>query len=633
MGKNKALKISEMREASHYLSLGINYIDRKGAGYVILDEYGNTLNGGIEKFNLNDSIKSEIELNGYAVGIDNNQVIFVAPHSNGQYILDVMGLEEYVSLLMDKVELPNNYAGQYYGGISYYLYDKSAGQPVYALKNANDIYTDLSQGNMLEIILPDNSFDIQLLIKPSSNTSPYIKDLKIISFSMFLLSLISFVLTFIYDLVATRRNKMIITDTAMIDSLTGLNNISALDSWYKSIKKDSNESYFFVCLDVVSFKNFNDVFGIMKGDSLLISIADTLKENFGNAIRAYGDTFAFVVKESESDFDRIRDSFYTSIEKDLGCSYKSQVFFKFGVYPINDDSQSSRYVYDQAMSALRLAKKQSRFYEKIVYDPLLQKEIEHKKVIEENMYNALKNGEFILYIQPKCNLYTGLCSGGEALVRWDSKKLGFTPPDQFIHIFEENGFIVELDFFVLESALNMQQKNFDLNKKILPISVNQSKVTIMSPAYLDRVKMLIEKYSFPFEYIEIEVTESALENNFDNILTIIKTMRSYGFLVDMDDFGSGFSSLNALKHLPIDVLKIDRGFLKEYDEKSRKIIKNIVNLTKELGIIVLCEGVETEHQYELLKTCGCDYIQGYYYSRPVTTSEYEDTYIKPAGEI
>lgn len=237
--------------------------------------------------------------------------------------------------------------------------------------------------------------------------------------------------------------------------------------------------------------------------------------------------------------------------------------------------------------------------------------------------------EFKVYLQPKVDISSGSVIGAEALVRWISKEQGFLPPDAFIPLFESNGFITKLDFYMLEKVCILLCQTLDDPEKIaLPISVNFSRVTVRQMDFVRQFQRIVESYNIPPCYIEAEVTESAFGTNSERVVKTMETLQKNGYLIVMDDFGAGYSSLNLLMSLPIDVLKLDKEFLLEGTSVKRAqiIIKNIVEMAGLLGIQVVCEGVETEEHLQFLKKIGCEIGQGYYFSRPLPVSVFWDKY-------
>lgn len=433
----------------------------------------------------------------------------------------------------------------------------------------------------------------------------------------------------VLDVINDKEKKKELFLVSNIDHLTGLVNSTGLEEAVEEfLRRYPVTGYDFICMDIIAFSRINTMFGYSTGDMVLRTMAAVIKERYFCGIRVNADCFAFFAKHSDDMIDILKGSFYDAIEKHMGSEYIQMLLFKFGIYPVRDSKVSCREIYDGALLALKDAKKKGR-KNQVVFDTNLKQTTELQKNIEINMMQALSKEEFVVYVQPQLGLTDSRCLRGETLIRWQSEFMGFLPPDKFIPIFEGNGFIVETDFFMLSSALSFLERRIKEGKEPLTLAINQSKVTITFPNYYERLKALIEQYDVPLEYIELEVTESTLENDWEKIVPLIHSIKRLGFSIAMDDFGSGFSSLNTLRILPINILKIDKTFLKESDssDRSKIIIKNIINMSKELQIKVVCEGVETEAQLEFLKRAGCDIIQGYYYSKPLPMDEFSERYL------
>ena len=265
-----------------------------------------------------------------------------------------------------------------------------------------------------------------------------------------------------------------------------------------------------------------------------------------------------------------------------------------------------------------------------VYDANLEKQLARRHMIEAAMEQALKQREFQVWLQPKYDFHTRKTVGAEALVRWQSPTMGFMPPGEFINIFEDNGFIIALDNFVLEETCAMQKRRRAEGKRIVPVSVNQSRMHFLQDGYMLYMKKVKDEYSLIPGMIELELTETAFSfidhpDRRDQALRIISTLHRLGFQLSMDDFGSGYSSLDLLNLLPLDVMKIDKTLVSDPEggERMRKILEASVNLGTKLGMNVICEGIETTAQEEVLKECGCNYGQGYLYSKPMPMAEFE----------
>lgn len=265
-----------------------------------------------------------------------------------------------------------------------------------------------------------------------------------------------------------------------------------------------------------------------------------------------------------------------------------------------------------------------------VYDEELEKLLARRRLIEAEMDTALQQGQFQVWYQPKYDLHTKKTIGAEALVRWQSKKLGWMSPGEFINIFEDNGFIIPLDNYVLETTCAMLQKRRQEGKKTVPVSVNQSRMHFLQEGYMRYMKKIHDEYELPQGSIELELTETAFSfidhpERREQATRVIRTLHHLGFRLSMDDFGSGYSSMELLNLLPLDVMKIDRSLITgpEGSLRMKNILAASVELGKRLNMKVICEGVETEAQEELLRQCGCDYGQGYIFSRPMSKEDFE----------
>lgn len=469
----------------------------------------------------------------------------------------------------------------------------------------------------------------------SSSIVPVNKNVFQIAVLAFIAWLLMLAAVITLDIYNDREKKREYHQMDRIDSLTNLSNSVGMQIALENFSlRHHLPSYSFVCLDVVAFHRFNTMFGHERGDTLLRVIGEVLRTRYPCCARMSGDLFAFLTKTSDNIAFELEQDLCGAIESKMGKQYLQMVYFKFGIYPILDSQHRFREIYDNALLALKDAKR-SLQANHVTYGVEIQKNVDMQKNIEINMLHALSGEEFLIYIQPKYHSQTQKCAGGEALIRWQSGTMGYLSPDQFIPIFESNGFIVEIDFYMLEQTLIQLQTWLENGVTPFPISVNQSRITINFPNYIERLTSLVHKYPQPLQYVEIEVTESALESNFETMVPLLHSIKKLGFSVSMDDFGTGYSSLNTLRTLPVDVLKIDKGFLHATDdsERSRKIIRNIIHMSKELEISVVCEGVETADQMEFLQEAGCDLLQGYYLARPMPMADFEKYYIKKEPKI
>lgn len=264
------------------------------------------------------------------------------------------------------------------------------------------------------------------------------------------------------------------------------------------------------------------------------------------------------------------------------------------------------------------------------FDEQIQHEMDQEKEIEQNMYFGLINKEFKLYLQPKYDLNTELIVGAEALVRWVKADGTIIPPGAFISIFEKNGFISDLDMYMLNCVCCLIKDWINQGIPPLKISINQSRRYMYNNGYINTVLGILKKHSVPAELLELEITENYAYQNFAELSSILESLHKEGFMLSIDDFGSGYSSLNVLKELNVDILKLDRIFLSEtiVSERGKAIVSNIIRMAKELSLEVVAEGVETSEQVQFLRNSNCDIAQGFYYSKPVPLDEFNSLFIK-----
>ena len=245
--------------------------------------------------------------------------------------------------------------------------------------------------------------------------------------------------------------------------------------------------------------------------------------------------------------------------------------------------------------------------------------------MQAHQQKAIDNEEFVVYYQPKYSPDTGELKGAEALIRWQSPEFGFVPPGRIIPIFERNGFVLNIDHYMITHVARDQKRWLDAGYKIVPVSVNVSRAHFIESDLAEQIRDMVDAEGAPHEYIEIELTESAFFDDKNALLNTIERLKSYGFAVSMDDFGSGYSSLNSLKDLTLDVLKLDAEFFRgdAGNDRGQIVVSEAIKLAKCLNMRVVAEGIEIKDQVDFLATQGCDMIQGYYFAKPMPGSDYE----------
>ncbi|VHR75626.1 signaling protein [Clostridioides difficile] len=247
-------------------------------------------------------------------------------------------------------------------------------------------------------------------------------------------------------------------------------------------------------------------------------------------------------------------------------------------------------------------------------------------MILDDIKIALVKNQFEVYYQPKFSLVTGEMIGSEALIRWNHPEHGFISPAVFIPIAEKSKLILKIGRFVFERVCNDLSEWKKQGKKIVPVSINLSRVELYQPDIVKFINKTIQMYNLSSDLIEIEITETVAINELNILKNVLNELRKYGFSISMDDFGTGYSSISCLRDMPIDILKLDKSFLGgiEHDERSRNIAKSIVSLAKSLDLVVIIEGVESKEQAELMKQFGCDLVQGFYFARPMPAKNFLD---------
>ncbi len=418
------------------------------------------------------------------------------------------------------------------------------------------------------------------------------------------------------------------TEVRQIDQLTG---ILAKASFEKEVRNlidvHPDKTFALIALDINRLTMINELYGLTEGDNLLRYMGTTLKELFRDVLysacaRIRADIFAIICPFDKDSIEEYISQIEHSIRR-YSLMLNIDILVSFGIYECNNPELEVAIMSDRARMALKTVKG-NYINHHAYYDEKMHDKIVREQEITQNMNHALDNKEFIVYYQPKHSLDDERIIGAEALVRWDSPKKGMVSPGVFIPLFEENGFIMKLDAYVWEEACKFIRKSIDDGVPIMPVSVNISRVNLYNPELCQILEGLVEEYNIPYDMLELEFTESAYTDNPQLMLQTMTTLQSLGFKVEMDDFGSGYSSLNMLKDIPVDVLKIDLRFLDKAanSEKATAIVSAVVRMAKWLGISSIVEGVETKEQINFLKSIGCTMVQGYYFAKPMSEADY-----------
>lgn len=421
---------------------------------------------------------------------------------------------------------------------------------------------------------------------------------------------------------------------AYYDELTGIANQKRFELEVADrLKHSRNRKYAIITIDIMKFKVINDFYGEEIGNEILVGLAQQItkasdRDEF--VARQQGDVFlAFWKYSTREEMDeRIR-----RLDAKMRWVYAEQtVHFRYGVFPIPDRKEEVSRMINFANMAMDIHSDSVDCH--IGYlDSKEREKMRWEKVLESEMEGALLNKEFEIYLQPKFYTDGSKVGGAEALVRWNSPNRGRIAPDDFIPLFEKNGFIMRLDDYMLEEMCKIQRKWLSEGYDLVTISVNVSRAHLMEANLVENIVAIVDRYYLPHSCIELELTESAFFDDKQVIVNTIRKMQAHGFKVSMDDFGAGYSSLNSLKDLPLDVIKLDAGFFRDASnsERGEKIIRNTIEMAKDLNMKIVAEGIEREDQVKFLNSIGCDLIQGYYFAKPMKIDEFEKlVYLKDA---
>lgn len=451
---------------------------------------------------------------------------------------------------------------------------------------------------------------------------------------LFAVTAILFVLAVFY---INRRHNLQLRQVAYHDRLTGAYNRYKFFQLLDQRRKKTTE-YAVAAINIRKFKYINELFGSDRSNQLLKDICAVLKRYMEHGeffCRDTADTFALCLNTSDRATVRKRLETIFAALKESGKSvhHTYPISYYGGCATTEDcaDKNNNEELMSHVMLALNYAK-QSQQATIFFYDTKIHEKEKLQNYSENRMEWALAHGEFQMYLQPQMDLHQKRLSGAEALVRWitDGKQMIF--PDQFIPIFEHNGFCIQLDYYMVEQACKQIRAWMDAGLSPVPISVNQTKLLLYEEDYVERICDIARRYEVPSRYITLEILESLALENPERVSARIDRLHNYGFRISMDDFGSGYSSLTTLSPLPISELKLDRSFLIQADQSTehnrRKILEVVIEVAKRLHISTVAEGIETEDHEQLMREMHCDYGQGYYYSRPIPAAEFTEMFIQ-----
>ncbi len=424
-------------------------------------------------------------------------------------------------------------------------------------------------------------------------------------------------------------------DLAFREPVTGYYNWAWLTERMKSYYLNEIDEYCFVHFDIKDFKLINELYSHQVADAHLRCITDNIDKHrdwiyFG--ARCDNDNFALMIKDMPDEEIRSKlENFFAEISvltEDPGYT----VYYRCGVVGMRTAINTGEMVSDCAKLAKSLGQginvTEINFYNNKIYENLLW-----GKQLKAYLNTAIEQDEFLVYLQPKMDIYREQVVGAEALVRWNYKHKEFMTPYRFIPHLEADDSIVKVDKVVLSKVCQKLKEWKDAGYRLYPISVNLSRKHMERSNLADKLSEIVDYYGVDHSLIEFELTETAAYDNQQYMITVLDDLKRHGFQISMDDFGTGYSSFALLKEMPLDTLKIDKSFVdliavNKDSQKIQVILRHIISMSKELGVHCIAEGAEDYEQVLMLKALGCDTVQGYYYSKPISTDCFEENYLK-----
>lgn len=397
------------------------------------------------------------------------------------------------------------------------------------------------------------------------------------------------------------------------------------------LEKKRNSAYFLVKLDIDKFKLINQIYGYEKGNEILCCVARAIEKTARNQdeifARVTNDEFIalFTIQEN-ADIEMLYKNFLSHFYSLIGTKFAFKFNFPHGLYIIYPDNTKKLDINDMFEKAnfAHKAAKLDKTLEFVFYDEQMNKEALHVKEIENRMAGALENHEFTVYLQPKYYLDHETIGGAEALTRWKNTKDDLFLPSTFIPVFEQNGFIIKLDFYIFHNVCRIIKGWIDTGIEPVTVSVNFSRLHLRNVNFVKELCEIVDSVGIHRKYLEIEITETAIYDNIDTLEVLLNEIHSSGFTMSMDDFGSGYSSLGMLKNLPVDVIKIDRSFFADQRDikRSKTVVGSVIQMAARLGIRTVAEGVEDQEHIDFLRELHCDMVQGYYFAKPMTIENF-----------
>lgn len=581
---------------------------------------------------------------GYIMGVNTSSSLFDifnktdSDESSSRYLVDDNG--EVIVIAKNREVIPSKGKNFYDDIVRANIPDAYDGD-----KAVETILENITSGELSEISLPLKDDTGYMLYRQISETSgwnlfcvAYESDIQASLTRLMNRSLVAIIgilalmaLLVVLIIVYISKEQKQIHNLAFVDELTEAPNENAFKVRAEEIIREYPDiPYMICCFDIMNFRYINEGYGHQKADQLLRALVRALSDSY-----AYNETFGRLTADKFIgllvDDGRVSEREVFILDKlkaatsEIYMNYPIRI--KSGIYYVRDRKEPIADMIDKANLARKSVDGNSRVLVNEYKDQLMEL-TRKQEYVESRMESALENGEFVPYLQPKWDMVNDHISGAEALVRWRNPDGSIVPPGDFIPIFETNGFIEKVDFYMLEKICAYIRQMIDENRAVYTVSINQSRYLMYNPDYISKVQEILLKYRIPKGLIEFELTETVFFHEQDRMISVMNQLKEFNMNLSIDDFGSGYSSLNLLRDIPFDVLKIDRGFLDEssQSESGKWILQKIVEMAEGLNLSVICEGVETQEQVDMLLGIGCRYAQGYLYSKPIPLKEFIERY-------
>ena len=600
------------------------FTDLKNSAEGISDYFAENMNNEETCFkNLNGIIKCMGNL-------ENIAIIYIDPKTgeNEEYILKgdsysvsvEVGLEED-GIDADGLDLTDERIRQ---ALKEVMQSVFVNGEIFDISRINTVITSVNIGfNELH----DEKIIIRISMKLNVYAADVILLIGIISLNMIII--ISIIVINIVSISKTVHEKKGLAKVYYFDPASGGKNMQYFyDRARLILKRKRNKYPEYAILDVrmQKYDSYCTCYGVERGMELIEILYNELSKSVNKyEVLAHSEKADFALLLGYTDKEELYNRII-SITNGLKCaSGDDNSKFNVGIYEVDDGNIDTECMYNFAGVALNSIA-ESEDGSICTYNTKMRDEELWVNMVENDMKHAMENGEFQVYLQPKYSTKEEKLSGAEALVRWIHPTRGFISPGRFVPIFEKNGFVLNLDDFMISEVAKQQEKWMSEGKELFPISVNISRAHFTRADLAEHICGIVDKYGVPHDKIELELTESAFFDDKEVLIKTVKKLKEYGFEISMDDFGAGYSSLNSLKEMPLDVLKLDAEFFRGEDDENRGevIVGEAITLAKKLNMRIVAEGIETREQVDSLARMDCDLIQGYYFAKPMPISEFEE---------